>query len=85
MSGPVLIDLTGDIFGGREVNVIVLNGTIGTMALTVDPADLDEDMFPLYIGGKLHLKEKNCAWPNTRKDKGPASPVYVPDCDKVAP
>lgn len=85
MSGPVLIDLSGDIFGGREVNVIVLNGTIGTMAIMVDPSVEDSDVFPLYVGGRLHVKEKNCAERRSSADKGPASPVLVPVCSKVAP
>jgi hypothetical protein len=85
MSGPVLINLSGDIFGGSQVNLIVLNGTIGTMALTVDPSVEDSDVFALYIGGKLRLKEKNCAERRTGAPKGPASPKLVPVCDKVAP
>lgn len=84
MSGPTLLDLTGDIFGGPEVNSIVLNGTNGTMALFVQPP-ADSVVFELYIGGKLNLKEKVCGIRRTPFPKVKRVEKLVPVSDKVKP
>lgn len=84
MSGPVLIDLTGDIFGGPSVNSIVINGTQGSMALYVTPP-ADSVVFELYIGGKLRLKEKNCGVREGTARRPKRSATLVPVCDKVRP
>jgi len=84
MSGPVLIELTGDIFGGPSVNSIVINGTQGIMGLFVQPA-ADSDVFLLTIAGKLNLKEKVCGVRDGTARKPKRSATLVPVCDKVKP
>lgn len=84
MSGPFLIELSGDIFGGPEVDGILLNGTIGSMALYVQPP-ADMVVFDLYIGGRLNVKEKNCAERRTPYLKAARRSIPAAVSDRVKP
>lgn len=84
MSGPVVLNISGDIFGGLEVDGVLLNGTVGAAALYVRPVP-DSVVFDLFIGGRLNLKEKNCAERRTPYPKAPRSPVVAAVSDRVKP
>lgn len=84
MSGPVLLELTGDIFGGPSVNSIVINGTQGIMALYVQPI-ADSEVFLLTIAGKLNMKEKVCGKREGTARRPKRSATLVPVCGKVKP
>lgn len=83
MSGPRITLLLGDFFGGA-VNTTQVNGETGTAELDHRPL-VDSEVFELFIGGRLNLKEKVF-----KRRQAPRAPVVagerlVPVNDKVRP
>lgn len=84
MSGLTIVRLTADLINGVPVNTIPING-VGGEAWLFAGRGVDSEIFELYIGGKLRLKEKVCGVKNAPRPKGKQVQDIVAVCDKVKP
>ena len=83
MSGPVF-NLFDDGFNVTQLNVATYNGFGGMGVLTMLQFS-DSDVFDLYIGSKLRIKEQFSGVKDAPKPRGAKSERLVPVNSKVRP
>lgn len=83
MSGPVF-SLFDDGFNVTQLNVATFNGFGGMGVLTITPV-ADSEVFDLYIGSRLRIKEQFSGVKEAPKLRGAKSERLVPVSSKVRP